>query len=150
MMAETSPARLQSCFGSLFVNFGFKLHWHLCSGSLSPHSHHPVRASQIGPNIQICFLIPHKTVLCRATWMHSITAPLECGGVLYETLLHCCETNTRIPFHSGERSSKTDSAKTLSAALGTNLNSFPTMLHTGPRAKCSFEGTQLDLHRSVL
>lgn len=60
---------------------------------------------------------------------------------------HCCETNTRIPFHSGTRNLEIDTAKTLNAALGTNLNSVPTMLHRGPRAECTFKGTHLDLHK---
>lgn len=89
-------------------------------------------------------------MLCRAIWMHSITAPLECAGVLYEMLFQCCKTNMRIPLHSGTRSLKTDSANTLNAAPGTNLNSVPTMLHTGPRVEHSFEVTELNLHRSVL
>lgn len=64
MTAETSPAKSQSYFGSLCVNFGLKLHWDLCSGSLSPHSHHPVKASQIGPIYKSAPSYPHTKLCC--------------------------------------------------------------------------------------
>lgn len=120
-MAETSPARLQSCFGSLCVNLIQN-----CIGTYAL-GHFPLTLTiqlehhKLDPCTNVLHPPPQNSAV--QGYLNAVTtAPLVCGGVLYETLLHCCETNTRVPFHSGKRSSKTDSAKTLNAALGTNLN----------------------------
>lgn len=60
------------------------------------------------------------------------------------------QTQTRTPLGSRTRSSRTNCAKRLNTALGTNSDPVPAKLQTGHRAELAFGGTQIDLHSSVV
>lgn len=142
-MAKTSPHRLQSCFGSPCVTFGSKLHWDYALGHFPSHPPSNYSVKNL-TNTWICFIIPPKNCAVQGylntlhrspfgVWSNAVWEP-------YSRRAHCYGTNRRILSGSGTRTSKTDCADTLNAALGANLNSVPTMLlHTGHTAELALE-----------
>lgn len=133
-------------------HFGSNLYWDLCSGSLSPPTHHPATASKIGPTHESA-PSSQKTGAVQGYLNVSITALLECGPELYQTPVP--GKLTTVEHTQGSclvqaPGPPRQTVQRLSVALGTNLNSHPTMLHTGRRAELAFEGTRLDLCSSVL
>ena len=94
-MAETSPARLQSRFGSLCVYFGSKLHWDLCSGhsplpptiqlehqKLDQHMnllHHPPKTSAVQGYLNVLHHSPF------GVWRSAVWDPSSRRAHCYET-----------------------------------------------------------------
>lgn len=148
-MAEISLARLQSCFGSLSVNFGSKLHWDQRSGSFPPPIHHPDKASKIGPTHESVPSSPQKQ--CCAGLPECAPSQLfwrveEC--LFQESSLQWNKHKDPIWFRNQELQDRL--CREAQSCSGKSLNSVPTMLHAGCRAELAFEGTQLDLHSRVL
>lgn len=141
MTAETSPARLQSCFGALCVNFGLKVLWDLCSGSSSPHSHH----SEHHKLDQYTNLLHHPPL--NIAVQGCLNAPHHKPFGVEECCMRPCSTAAKPTQGSHFIQQQGAWRQTLKDPQCCSENKFKLSSNSAPyrtRAEWTFEGTQLD------